>query len=324
MRTVNRLLFAVLALACTLTFPQYCWSQAVWGTINGYVTDPSGAAVPNAAITVTNTKTGVATKAACDAAGFYNMTHLNPGEYSLSVEAAGFKKFIQQGIVLEVDSTVRVEAHLELGPTVQEVNVTGAPPMLKTEKTDVAQSFNERTIEALPVIGNNVTQLYNVVPGAVNSVMQAGVGENPAQFNSVMVNGAFFGSNEYIIDGLTDLNAGHSGFQIIVPNQAAVSEMKVTTADYDPEFGSAAGMVAQFVTKSGSNDLHGSAAWSNRNKATFAADPFSEKIPGTGPEGKGFGPAPFNWNQGAVSLGGQVEGVGGQDGARNAIAATAG
>lgn len=283
------------------------WAQAVWGAINGYVTDPTGGAVPNATVTVSNVKTGVATKSSTDSAGFYNLTHLDPGEYSLAVEGSGFKKFTQENIGLLVDSTVRIDVRLELGSVTQEVTVTAAPPMLKTEKTDVAQSFNERQVEALPTLGRNLSKLYNTVPGVVQNYFQIGVGENPSESNQVLVNGSFFGSSEYQIDGITDTNNGHSGFQLIVPTQESVQEVKITTADYDPEFGSAAGFVAQYVTKSGTNDVHGSLFWFNSNKATFAADPFTEKIPGTGPEGKGLGPAPYNWNQAGFSLGGPIK-----------------
>src|SRR5947199_2897728 len=93
----------------------------------------------------------------------------------------------------------------------------------------------------------------------------------------------------------------------MVPTQESVQEMKITTASYDPEFGSSAGMVAQYVTKSGTNNMHASAFYFHRTSATFAADPFTEKIPGTGKEGKGFGPAPLKWHQGEFSLGGPLK-----------------
>ncbi len=281
--------------------------QAVTGTITGYVTDPSGAAIPGATVTATEVRTGVATKRTTEASGLYLITNLLPGTYRLVVEAPGFQRSVQDNIALSADSKATVDVQLRLGAVSQEVTVTSAPAMLKTEKTDVAAVLTERQVEALPTISRNVSELYNLVPGVIKNFFQIGKGENPSEFNGTLVNGQFFGNSEYQIDGITDTAYGFSGFQIIVPNQDSVQEMKITTADYDPEYGSSAGMVAQYVTKSGTNDLHGSAFWFNRNKVTFAADPFTEKIPGTGKEGKGFGPAPFNYNQGGFSLGGPVK-----------------
>jgi hypothetical protein len=283
------------------------FGQAVSGVLTGYVTDPSKTPVPGAAVTATETRTGVSTKRTSDASGFYIITNLLPGVYSIAVEAPGFQKFVQENITLNVDTKVAIDVQLNIGTVTEAVTVSGAPPPLQTEKTDVAVVISERDVESLPVVSRNVSELYNLVPGVIKNFFQVGKGENPSEFNNTLVNGQFFGNSEYQLDGITDTAYGFSGFQIIVPNQDSVQEMKITTADYDPEYGSSAGMVAQYVTKSGTNDLHGSVFWFNRNKFSFAADPFTEKIPGTGKNGKGFGPAPFNWNQGGFSVGGPVK-----------------
>ena len=125
--------------------------------------------------------------------------------------------------------------------------------------------------------------------------------------NRVYINGTWSGAQEFILDGITDVAYGFSGIQIINPPPDSIQELKITTADYDPEFGNTAGMVAQYVTKSGTNELHGSVFYLNQNSATFAADPLTEKIAGTGPNGKGLGVAPFNWNQGGFSSGGPIK-----------------
>ncbi|PYV22232.1 MAG: hypothetical protein DMG24_17300, partial [Acidobacteria bacterium] len=113
-------------LACF--FAAHGRAQAVWGAISGYVADQSGAAVPGASVSITNAKTGVQAKGVTDSAGLYNITHLDPGEYSVTVEAAGFKRFVQEHVILQVDSTVRIDLKLELGAITQKVTVTGAPP----------------------------------------------------------------------------------------------------------------------------------------------------------------------------------------------------
>jgi outer membrane receptor protein involved in Fe transport len=281
-------------------------AQATWGAISGYVTDQTGAAVAGAKIIVTNEKTGVQTVAVGDYAGLYNVTHLNPGQYNVAVEATGFKRFAQEHVILQVDSTVTVDPKLDLGAVSQQVTVSAAAAPLQTEKTDVAKTLSEQTIQALPTLGHNLSKLYDIVPGAVENILQIGEGETPSGATSVTVNGMWFGANEYLIDGITDMACCFSNQMVFVPNQESVAEMKVTTTDYDPEFGNTAGLVAQFVTKSGTNELHGAVFWSNLNKATFAADPFTEKIPGTGPNGVGTGPAPFNQNQGGFGLGGPI------------------
>ncbi|HEV2379096.1 MAG TPA: TonB-dependent receptor [Terriglobia bacterium] len=281
--------------------------QAVTGSITGYVTDPSGAAIPNAKVTATQVGPNVATSRTSDAAGLYLITNLLPGTYTISVEAQGFKTFTQRDVQLEVGATARTDAKLELGQVSQQVTVEAQVAALETEKTDVSRSFTAREVEALPIDGQNVTQLFTLVPGAVKDTFQMGEGENPSQNNRVFVNGTWSGAQTYTLDGVSDVAYGFAGVQVIVPIQDSVQEMKITTADYDPEFGQTAGMVAQYITKSGTNQLHGSAFYYNRNSDTFAADPLTEKIAGTGPNGKGLGVAPSNFNQWGYSAGGPVK-----------------
>lgn len=302
---IGKLLLGAVVLLCFSALEVR--AQMTWGAISGFVSDPTGAAVPGANVTVTAVKTGVATKAVTDSVGLYHVTHLLPGEYTVGVEAPGFKRFVQEHVVLQVDSAMRVDAKLELGGVTQEVTVTAAPPILQSEKTDISRNLNEQTIKALPVSSHNLTKLFDLVPGAIENLLQIGEGETPSGATSVTVNGMWFGANEYMIDGITDMACCFSNQIVLAPNQESVAETKLTVNTYDPEFGNTAGMVAQYVTKSGTNEIHGSAFWSNRNKATFAADPFTEKIPGTGPNGKGTGPAPYNQNIGAFSLGGPIK-----------------
>lgn len=293
-------------LAVALCASSLIHAQSVSGTITGYVYDISKAAVANATVSATHLGTSVQTVRSTDETGRFVITNLQPGDYRLSIEATGFRRFVQEGIVLRIDSTVRSDAHLELGAVTESVTVSSAPPILKSEKTDVGQYISEQQLRELPTLGRNLSKLYNTIPGVIQNSFQIGAGENPSEFNGTIVHGQFFGNNEYEIDGITNTACCFSGFQVIVPNQDSVQEMKVTTASYDPEFGASAGMVAQYVTRSGTNNLHGSLFEFNRNKASFAADPFTEKLPGTGKDGKGFGAAPFNWNQFGGSIGGPI------------------
>jgi hypothetical protein len=281
-------------------------AQSVSGSMTGYVLDASSNGVPNAKVTATNVQTGVATSRATDATGLFLIPNLLPGTYSVAAEAPGFQRLVQENITLRVDSKVDLELHLAVGALTQEVTVNAAPPLLQSEKADVNVVLPAQSIQELPVISRNVSRLYLLAPGVTEFIGQQGPGENPSLGATVSTNGQFWGSNEYQIDGITDVEFGSTGMQMITPNMDSVQEMKITTSTYDAELGQVSGLVAQFVTKSGTNDIHGSAFWYNRNKATFAADPFAEKVPGTGPDGKGIGPAPFNFNQFGGSFGGPI------------------
>src|SRR6185437_6234226 len=154
---------------------------------------------------------------------------------------------LSEHVAVQVDATVRVDARLEVGSMSQEVTVAAGAELMQTEKSDVSQTFSQSQVQNLPVVGRNVTQLYSVVPGAINDTFQMGAGENPAGTNRVYINGTWSGAQEFILDGITDRSYGFSGIQLIVPPQDSVQELKLTTADYDPEFGSTSGMVAQYV-----------------------------------------------------------------------------
>jgi outer membrane receptor protein involved in Fe transport len=297
----------VLTSLFVLVWAGVAFGQAVSGAINGYLTDPSDAPIVGAQVIVTNDDTGVQSPTTTNDAGFYNATNLTPGQYSITVEKAGFAKFRQEHIPVRVDAIVRIDVHLSLGATSQSIEVVAGAELLQAEKSDVSETFNELQVRDLPTIGRNVTQLYLTVPGALPDSFQMGAGENPSGGERTYVNGTWSGSQEFVLDGITDRSYGFSGIQLIVPPVDSVQELKVTTSSYDPEFGSTSGMVAQYVTKSGSNSLHGTVFYYNRNSATFAADPLTQKIAGTGPEGKGTGVAPFNWNQGGFSLGGPIK-----------------
>jgi hypothetical protein len=299
---------AVLSLSVALLFcAKTAVTQQVSGTITGYVTDPSGAAIPGATVTATNVQTGVSTQHNTDASGLYLLTNLIPGTYTVGVVARGFRKFVRQNVVLNVDSTVTVNVGLQLGQVSQQVTVTGAPPVLNMQKADVSATLPARAVESLPTLSRNVSSLVVLAPGVTTNSYQQGVSEQPANGFEATANGQFWGVNNYQLDGISDTQTGLSGYQILVPPADGIQEMKVTTADYDAELGQVAGMVVQYSTKSGTNTFHGSVYEFNQNNATFAANPYTEKIPGTGPKGLGTGVPPYNENTFGASLGGPIK-----------------
>jgi hypothetical protein len=298
------ILLAVLAIAGST---HRALGQATSGSISGFITDGSGAAIPQAKVSVQDEGTGVNTQAATDGSGFYNVTHIIAGNYTVTVTANGFKTFSKQHIQLQIDSAVRADAKLEPGTLTEQVVVTAVPAALKTERADVDHLLDQHELETIPVVDDNLTTLYTTAPGVVPFSFQISTNENPSEGFMTSVNGQLWMANDYQVDGITDIAWGFTGLQIIVPPPDSVQELKITTANYDPEYGSVGGMVAQYDTKSGTNDFHGSAYWMNRNAWSFAANPFTETIPGTGPQGRGTGVAPYNENIGGVAIGGPIK-----------------
>ncbi len=296
-----------LAFCVALSVVPACFAQAVSGSINGYVTDASSAVIAGCKISIVNEGTGIPVEVTTTSEGFYTAADLPPGMYSITAERPGFSKLTREHVKLDVDAVVRVDLTLAVGNVSESVTVAAGAELLQSEKVDVSQTLSESQVQNLPALGRNVTQLYLTVPGALPDSFQMGSGEDPSGGVRTYINGTWSGSQEFVLDGITDRSYGFSGIQLIVPPEDSIQELKITTADYDPEFGSTSGMVAQFVTKSGTNDLHGTLFYFNRNSASFAADPLTQKIAGTGPNGKGTGVAPYNWNEGGFSLGGPIK-----------------
>src|SRR5487761_1739107 len=220
-------LIAIIALGLTSS----AGAQATWGSISGYVTETTGAALPHVKVSVQDEKTGVQTERTTDNSGFYSATNIIAGNYTVTVEANGFKKFSKQHVELRVDSTVRVDARLELGSTTQQITVTAAPAALKTEKTDVDDVLSEHDLQSIPVLNDNLTTLYTTAPGVVPFSFQIGNNENPSEGFMTSVNGQLWMANDYQVDGITDIAWGFTGLQIIVPPPDSVQELKITTAD---------------------------------------------------------------------------------------------
>jgi hypothetical protein len=176
-------------------WPKPAFNQQVSGTITGYVTDQSDAAVPGAEVTVTNVQTGVETKRSTDPSGLYIFTNLIPGTYTVSIVASGFQKFVRENVVLNVDSTVTVDGHMQLGQVSQEVTVTSAAPVLNMQKADVSATLPAHAVEALPTLSRNVSSLVVLAPGVTQNSYQQGVSEQPAGGYEATANGQFWGVN---------------------------------------------------------------------------------------------------------------------------------
>jgi hypothetical protein len=250
-------------------------AQAVFGQILGTVTDPTGAAIPGATITVTDVAKGTSVTLTSNGAGEFTVEHLIPDTYKVRVVAQGFKAYEQNGLQVFADTAPKVSAILTIGAAGEVVEVNADEvPQLKTDKTDVATIFNAQEVEELPIPDHNITNLQLLLPGAVQLGWAHAASENPQGSKQIEVDGQAFGGVNYTLDG-TDNQDPILGIIVINPNSESLSEIKVATQNYDAEFGKAVSSVQTYQTKSGTNQFHGSAFDNRESNANLARDPFT-------------------------------------------------
>ena len=247
----------------------------------------------NAAVSIENTGTSLTTRTTTTNSGFYTVTNLIPGEYTVRVEAPGFRQFLTTGIRLSVDTGVRIDCPLAIGSTSETVNVSAEAALLKTEKADVSAVLETRTVAELPTLNRNVSTLVSILPGAIRGGT-AFVGENPAADSNGFVNGLGSGNNYHQLDGI-DNQETIQGVAMINPAIDSLEEVKITTNSYDAEFGQVAGAIFQVSTKSGTNAFHGSLFEYLQNDKFFARNPYTQSTSNV---------APWRWNQFGGSLAG--------------------
>jgi hypothetical protein len=304
---MKRSLLAVVAtLALLSSFgAQRAFGQAVYGSILGTVTDPSGAAVPNAKVTVVSQTKNTSVETTTNDSGNYSVTHLIPDTYSVRVEGTGFKVLEFKDISVRADSGTDVNAQFQVGSTSEQVEVTAEAPQLKTDRADVAVEFNEKYVEELPILNRNFTSFELLSPGTQKLSWGHAATENPQGSQQIFVQGQHFSGTAYELDG-TDNQDPILGIIVVNPNLDAVTETKVALQNYDAEFGKAVAGVVTAQTKSGSNDFHGSAFWFRRTDATQAKDPFTQWDANPSAGIKASPVPPSRWQQFGGSIGGPI------------------
>jgi outer membrane receptor protein involved in Fe transport len=270
--------FATFTLLCSLWVP-VAVGQAVYGSILGTVTDPSGAAVSGAKVTVTSQTKNITTSDTTNESGNYSVTHLIPDVYAVRIEGQGFKVIQYKDIQVSADTGARVDGQFQVGSTSEQVEVTAEAPQLKTDRADVAIEFNERAVENAPILNRNFTSFELLSPGTQKLVgWSHAATENPQGGQQIFVNGQHFSGTAFELDG-TDNQDPILGIIVVNPNLDAIQETKITLGNFDAEFGKAVAGVVTVQTKSGSNDIHGSGFWFRRTDATAARDPFTQFAP---------------------------------------------
>src|SRR5438067_1864117 len=301
LRTIQ---FAVLALL--LAIPFAVSGQVTTATIVGTVTDPGGAVVPSAQVTARNADTGLTRTVSSNDEGSYRIEFLPVGKYSVEVALAGFKKALVSDIVLQVNDTARVDISLTVGQVSETVTIAeSAAPAINTSTAEIGRTIQSAEITQLPLVERNVYTLLDLTPGVQsnnNGVATASTGTStfilgyPEQ--RTLINGGTdggTGSVNYYLDGGTNMtNLRNTGN--ILPNPDAIQEFRVQTNSYNAEYGRYASGVINVLTKSGTNQFHGSAFEFLRN-TVFNANDWGSTLPR----------APFHRNQIEATLGGPIK-----------------
>ncbi len=260
----------LLALLLTTLLSLSALAQVQNGQIAGNVTDPSGAAIPNAKVTIKNTATEFTTTATTSGSGYYVANQVPVGTYTVSVSAAGFKSESHPNLPVNAGSITRNDFKLQVGAVSEVVEVTGAPPAVNTEDSKLGQTVSGTQVQNLPLNGRNVYDLIQLAPGAVN--VQGVDFENG---HGTVVNGLREDFNGFLVNGVS--NKGLSGGVVNVPIQDTVQEFQQLTLNNSAQYGSSAGSITNLVTRSGTNTFHGSGWDFLRNDKMDANDFFLNK-----------------------------------------------
>ncbi len=281
------------------------YGQSTYGSIVGSVTDSSGAAITDAAVTLTNLGTGEKRAQQSGADGLFTFTNLFPGQYRIDVEKQGFKHFTRTPVTVQVQQSSSVQAALQVGEVSQVVEVTSQTPLLQTESASLGQVVEQRKADELPLNGRNIFNLITVSPAAVAQGGAGGspVGENPFSWGNYQIGGSFANQGAEYLDG-QPLNIGYINLPIIIPTQDSVGEFKVQYNNLGAEWGKFAGGVVNLSTKSGTNSWHGSAYEYFRNKVLNANEYFNKQTELS--TGKVNEAPPWEQNQYGFQLGGPI------------------
>jgi hypothetical protein len=251
-------------------------AQVLYGSLTGNVRDSAGALVPGAAVKVHNTATGQELESVTNDAGGFTFSSLIAGPYELSVNAQGFRTALRRGIDITVNTVRREEITLEVGQVSESVTVEAGAVALQADKADLHTEISSRDVVNMPLPRyRNYQSLINLVPGATPGRYQNSIQAAPARALSTNVNGVNRNNNMTRIDGAISVFLWLPHHTAYVPPAETIETVNIATNNFDAEQGLAGGAAITVITKSGANDLHGSAWWLHDNAAVQAKNFFN-------------------------------------------------
>jgi len=284
---------------------------SVTASISGTVKDSTGATLVGAAVTATNTDTGITETQNTNSQGYYSFQSLPLGHYDVAVEQPGFKSFRQKGLVLDVNAALVVDVTLQLGEVTEKVEVSSAALHVETASTQLGEVIEGSQMTGVPLVTRSYTDLLALQPGVVSQTSGL-TGGGTGQFQSagfalpsvsgdenggnLSVNGMREAGNGFILNGATVQEAGFGGAAVI-PNLDSIAEFRILTNNFDSEYGNYSGGQINVITKSGTNQLHGSAFEFLRNTSLDARNFFDPAGP----------PGAYHQNQFGGTLGGPIK-----------------
>lgn len=277
---------AMLAIALTIH------AQSTTGTIYGAVADPSGAAIPGCTIKATNTATGVAQTTVTNGSGAYTFATVDPGDYSVSTTATGFKNLTQTGVQVAANQNVHVAFSLSVGSTTETVSVAADVTMVDTREAQVATTIEQKELQELPSLNRDVYSLVATVPGVTNYSGAPLTGD--VSGTSFSVNGLPANMVSFYLDGAYNNVYKNGAGGNAVPNPDALEEFHLITSNFDAEFGRTPSAVVNVITRSGTQKFHGEVYDYIRNDMFNAKNYFADSV------------TPLKQNQFGGNLGGPL------------------
>jgi outer membrane receptor protein involved in Fe transport len=292
-RTVLVALLGIAFLAVT------AHAQNIFGSIVGTVSDPGGAVLPGASVTVTNLGTGEKRTVTTDGQGNYQILSLPRGDYKVDVDSPGFKHFSRSPIDVVVDQQARVNVPMQIGEQSQQVVVNAAPPIMQTDSASLGQAVEGKAVQTLPLNGRNVLALVALVPGVVPQGSSSGnlTGQNVFAAGNYQIDGGNANESSVLVDG-APVNTSYGNTVELVMDQDVIQEFNAQTHNNTAEFGMYNGGVINMSTKSGTNAFHGTAYEYLRNTVLDANDFFANRT--------GAGREPWHQNQFGFNVGGPI------------------
>lgn len=273
---------AVLALSLNLFCPAPSEAQVAGATLSGEITDPSGASIANASVSIRNVGTGEVREVQSNGDGFYSAPNLLPGSYEVSASAEGFSKIVQRDITLNVGAQQSLSLSLKPGKVTEVINVTDVPPDIQTSTTAITSTVDSRTVRELPLNGRDWTSLATLEPGVASIPNQATASFNANKGNRGFGNqltdsGHRPNENSYRLNGISIndyTNAAPGGATGLNLGVDAIQEFSVITTGYTAEYGRTSGAVINAITKSGTNHIHGTGFFFDRDSIFDARNYF--------------------------------------------------